>query len=375
MTDEKIEALKAAALAATPQNIDSAESIDRFEDGSHIECPACSGEGYVPREADFCNYDGTAIGVQFYGIGAAHGAAEAYFRAVSPANVLALIGRLECAEVALLSARKPAAPQSFETWATKEGLISESHGVRFVNSMCDVARKAWSAALAALAAAPAQSGEPVAIVRDNPDDIGTIIEATCPLEVGTQLYLAAPQPAQTAQSGEACKCRRLGDWDGRNHHPLCDEAPAQSAVVLDDERAAFEAWWKSNGCIAIGKTWTEDACCMAWQARAASPQPVAQTERALTEPAYSWLTISSAPRDGSNILIRFGRDGASQAKYVPGVPHPWKFIDTNDGITWLINGARDDEYGPSHWMPMPSVHEAEPGHVTAAQPASGGDHE
>lgn len=95
MTDEQIAVLKAAALAATPQNIDSAESIDRFEDGSHIECPACGGEGYVPREADFCNYDGTAIGVQFYGIGNEHGAAEAYFRAAKPANVLALIERLE----------------------------------------------------------------------------------------------------------------------------------------------------------------------------------------------------------------------------------------------------------------------------------------
>src|SRR6185437_10781057 len=56
-----------------------------------------------------------------------------------------------------------------------------------------------------------------------------------------------------------------------------------------------------------------------------------------------------------NILIRFGRDGVSQAKYVPGTPHPWKFIDTNDGITWLINHAVDTEYGPTHWMPMPDA--------------------
>jgi hypothetical protein len=47
------------------------------------------------------------------------------------------------------------------------------------------------------------AAEPVAIVRDNPDDIGTIIEATRPLEVGTQLYLAAPQqPAQSAEQDE-----------------------------------------------------------------------------------------------------------------------------------------------------------------------------
>jgi hypothetical protein len=52
---------------------------------------------------------------------------------------------------ALLAAHSPqadAAP-TFDAWATKEGLISESHGVRFVNSMCDVARKVWDAAIAA----------------------------------------------------------------------------------------------------------------------------------------------------------------------------------------------------------------------------------
>lgn len=98
MTNDKLEALKAAARAATPQNIDTAEHIDRFEDGSHIECPACGGEGSVEFEADFCNYDGHALGVQFYGIGKEHGAAEAYFRAASPANVIALVDRLERAE-------------------------------------------------------------------------------------------------------------------------------------------------------------------------------------------------------------------------------------------------------------------------------------
>ena len=39
--------------------------------------------------------------------------------------------------------------QTFDAWAIKEGLISESHGVRFVNSQCDTARKAWDAALSA----------------------------------------------------------------------------------------------------------------------------------------------------------------------------------------------------------------------------------
>jgi hypothetical protein len=67
-----------------------------------------------------------------------------------------------------------------------------------------------------------------------------------------------------------------------------------------------------------------------------------------------WLPIATAPRDGTNILLRFGSDGASQGKYVPGLPHPWKFIDTNDGVTWLVNHAVDGPGGPSHWQPMPN---------------------
>jgi hypothetical protein len=66
-----------------------------------------------------------------------------------------------------------------------------------------------------------------------------------------------------------------------------------------------------------------------------------------------WQPMKTAPRDGTNILLAWGQDGVSQGHYVPGLPKPWKFIDTNDGLTWLINFAVDNEYGPTHWMPMP----------------------
>ena len=69
----------------------------------------------------------------------------------------------------------------------------------------------------------------------------------------------------------------------------------------------------------------------------------------------AWLPIAAAPRDGTNILLRFGSDGVSQGKYVPGTPHPWKFIETNDGITWLVNHSVDGPGGPSHYMPMPDA--------------------
>jgi hypothetical protein len=62
-----------------------------------------------------------------------------------------------------------------------------------------VARSAIERAIAILSRAPAQATEPDAIVRDNPDDIGTIIEATRPLAIGTKLY-AAPQPRAQADA-------------------------------------------------------------------------------------------------------------------------------------------------------------------------------
>lgn len=66
-----------------------------------------------------------------------------------------------------------------------------------------------------------------------------------------------------------------------------------------------------------------------------------------------WQPIKTAPRDGTNILLAWGQDGVSQGHYIPGLPHPWKFIDTNDGLTWLINHAVDGPGGPTHWQPMP----------------------
>lgn len=134
MTDEQIEALKAAALAATPQNIDGAEKIETGADGEkYMECPHCAGEGTVGIAGDYCNYDGTAIGVQFYGIGNAHGAAEAYFRAASPANVLALIERLDCAERALL-ASKPAVAQTYHNDTPEHRAARQAVGIEPADS-------------------------------------------------------------------------------------------------------------------------------------------------------------------------------------------------------------------------------------------------
>ncbi|ONC38480.1 hypothetical protein AQ916_06925 [Burkholderia pseudomallei] len=116
LTDEHIATLKLAARAVTPQDIDGAERIESRPDGSYIICPACEGEGCIPFESDYCNYDHVAIGVQFYGVGTEPGAAEAYFRAAKPATILALLDRLERAESALAAppVEQPAAAPADE---------------------------------------------------------------------------------------------------------------------------------------------------------------------------------------------------------------------------------------------------------------------
>ena len=92
MDKARREQLRTLALAATPQDYDSAE---HKTEGGVVDCPACGGEGSVDLEADYCNFDDVAIGVQFYGIGEHHGAAESYYRAANPATVLALLDRID----------------------------------------------------------------------------------------------------------------------------------------------------------------------------------------------------------------------------------------------------------------------------------------
>ena len=66
ITDELLAEIEAAANAATPQALDSAEEIIKADPGAMIECPVCGGEGYASIENDYCNFDNHAIGVQFY---------------------------------------------------------------------------------------------------------------------------------------------------------------------------------------------------------------------------------------------------------------------------------------------------------------------
>ena len=69
-----------------------------------------------------------------------------------------------------------------------------------------------------------------------------------------------------------------------------------------------------------------------------------------------WQPIETAPRDGTIILLYAkptvvaGRwSDAGTGKY------PWDFLDgeTSDPEAWPLNAMHDNEYGPTHWMPLP----------------------
>lgn len=89
MTALNKQALREAAEKETALNLDTAQV--KRGNGGYLECPCCKGAGYVEEENDFCNIDGVALGVQFYGIGEHHGLAELYLRAANPATVLTLL--------------------------------------------------------------------------------------------------------------------------------------------------------------------------------------------------------------------------------------------------------------------------------------------
>jgi hypothetical protein len=127
------------------------------------------------------------------------------------------------------------------------------------------------------------------------------------------LRKAAPQPSQPAQSGEAVGEIEHNQVEGFYFQPYVSwtelgvgaklyaaPQPSQTAVALDDERAAFEEAWAREMNIEVFDLYRCDFPMMAaekqpyachetnrgwiiWQAaRAASPQPVEQT-RALTD--------------------------------------------------------------------------------------------
>lgn len=104
-----------------------------------------------------------------------------------------------------------------------------------------------------------------------------------------------------------------------------------TAPTQDEERAAFEAWLRTE-CFQAPPDYCKDLALAAWQARATA--------------AEGWRPIETAPRDGKQVLILFGPNcnGNGNTTFF-GV---WRNHD------WFE--ASCDEYlDPTHWMPLPAA--------------------
>lgn len=109
-----------------------------------------------------------------------------------------------CVSVDAILAAHSAGAQAYPTidhWLTElAGEREIGHVIQEMTHM-EVARQAWAAARAMTDSAGAQ--EPVAVVRDYPATLGTIIEATSSLPVGTKLFAHSQPMTQTDAARDA----------------------------------------------------------------------------------------------------------------------------------------------------------------------------
>jgi hypothetical protein len=84
------ERLRAALEGVTPGDLDTSDHIGN----GNYNCPCCEGEGAVEGKT-FTNFDGFAVGVQFFGVGDEFAKYEAFFRAANPQTVTVLLDTLE----------------------------------------------------------------------------------------------------------------------------------------------------------------------------------------------------------------------------------------------------------------------------------------
>lgn len=75
----RLDKLEALLALASPQALETAEIVRR--DDEYLDCPCCDGEGSVDG-ATYLNYDGFAVGVQFFGVGEQFVHNEEAFRAL-----------------------------------------------------------------------------------------------------------------------------------------------------------------------------------------------------------------------------------------------------------------------------------------------------
>lgn len=156
----------------------------------------------------------------------------------------------------------------------------------------------------------------------------------------------------------ACKHKqRPGGCQLHNLHcgyPKCDEFPDASAPTTRPEAADYSQCCDTpNYCSSVRRCTAKDA----------APTNPPEVDSKLVGEGAVRHPMTTAPRDGTVILLHFGEDGSSPGWWsYPISPvqnadgtwprieegFPWSFVDRNDGKPF-VNQAVDTEYGPSHW--------------------------
>lgn len=78
-------------------------------------------------------------------------------------------------------------------------------------------------------------------------------------------------------------------------------------------------------------------------------------DQAMSSKVISWRPISTAPKDGTWVLLTGGRDGGYDNIVGPCVVAFWDTSQLDDGWAYCYwDGGWGSAYeNPSHWMPIP----------------------
>ena len=75
--------------------------------------------------------------------------------------------------------------------------------------------------------------------------------------------------------------------------------------------------------------------------------------RAAEAKGAQWLDISTAPKDGPQIMLGIVRSGVLEEIHIGGFR--WAVNDEEDSCWW--SDQADDEIRPTHWQPLPPIKE------------------
>lgn len=413
LADLDLDKLEELARAATPQNFDSAQVLNQ----GHIECPSCDGSGEVELTADYCNYDGRALGVQFYGIGPEHRAAEAFYRAANPAAVLQLVALARRAAQPVApspqvaeGAELPPLPEPYTKVIDHDNAGGEStvdawmelyEGLFTAEQYRQGQRDAIAASRRAAAPVPASTSQKFdltdyskPLIYSNSADKPPVPASTGLESFAMQLGRESlPFDTPTRELDVEAERREFEAWVTDCQNPFIEgeewssleikkawlvwqaraaRSAAQSTAPAPDDRLKLDAarkWIASaphgENCF-LHDEGEYDRCFCGKDALEAYLDSDSETAPVSTEQAGdAWQPIESAPKTGRTLLLgRFNdlgnwRTMRGQWFSQAAIDQEWEEPDEGEE-GWYETAVEPDvpncwPIAPTHWMPLPSA--------------------